>query len=82
MKRRRIGAAYTTSDNLLARWSGSMKWCETDKDWDSFVCFAEDVCKRAMKNDRKGDNERHMMKMMKEINTKRKRQVEEPAYLS
>ena len=67
MKRRRIGAAYTTSENLLARWSGSMKWCETDKDWDSFVCVTADVCKRAMKNDRKGDNERHMMKMTKDV---------------
>ena len=43
MKRRRTGAACTNEDNMLSRWSGSRRSWEMDKDWDSFVCAAEQV---------------------------------------
>ena len=57
MKRRRTGAACTNEDNMLSRWSGSRRSWEMDKDWDSFVCAAEQVSEGSLQKDKNGDNE-------------------------
>ena len=51
MKRRGAGVVHTSLDNLMTTWSGSQRWWESSKDLGSFVCAAEEICKRALKKD-------------------------------
>ena len=76
MQGRRTGATYTNWENLLTKWSGNTRWWETDKDWNSLVCAAEEVSKRMMKRDMEGGNECHKMKVSKnEDDDNRKNEV-------
>ena len=51
MKRRRAGVVHRSWDSLMTKWSGSQRWWETSKGWDSFVSTAEEICGTALKKD-------------------------------
>ena len=54
MTRKRAGVVYTSWDSLMTRWSDLFRWWETDKDWDSFVMTAEEVCGRKLRKTKEG----------------------------